>query len=397
MDAFSQLQTNQALARTYAELLKSPQTYRETVAKEHLTLRSEDLMNSTTVSYVEGTDLIRVEVRAQDPRQATFRANALAHTFVDEQKDAGDERLTVAEPAFIPNEPESPSWTFNMSMALLLGIASALGGIMLLDFLSDRVSSQPELEKLVQAPVLGSLPRAELGNGTASKVELGSKRTGRLKDKERWHSPGAAYEEAMQTLRVNLAFALGTHHGTGVILVTSAAPQEGKTTVSGYLALSYARAECNCLLVDADLRGPGIHRLFNLRNVYGLSDVLLEGPDMLRDCVLEVEGVPRLQVLTSGFQPPNPVDLLSRANTEDVVRKLREDFDTVILDSPPAQSLADASILGSLADGILLVVDVQRVQRRSLSRVVKQLRDKGRILGVVLNGVPPASEEQGYY
>src|SRR5215212_5023042 len=199
-DTFAQLQTSQALARTYAELLKYPQIYRETIAKEHLSLGSEALIESTTVTYVEGTELVNVQVEAQDPRLASSRANAVARTFVDEQKEASDERLTLAQPSIMPDEPVSPSWPLNMSLGLVLGTVSALGAVMLWDFLSDRVSSQQELEKLVEAPVIGSLPEVELGERILLNDELSMQKT-KLR---------GAYEEAIQTLRVNLAFILGT-------------------------------------------------------------------------------------------------------------------------------------------------------------------------------------------
>lgn len=382
-DSFSQLQANQALARTYAELLKSPNVYAEAVESENLPVGSEALASSTTVSYVEGTELVQVLVEARSPREASEWANTIAEAFVgDREQDGGGERLVVADPAPVPTEPVSPSWPLNLALGLLLGTAAALGGVLLIDFFGDRVFSPDEVEEIVRAPILGTLP-----------VLKPSKK----KNKEAIRDL-VAYEEAVRTLRVSLNFALGDSSGKGVVLVTSALQGEGKTTVSSYLAESYARAQRRSLLIDADLRRPRVHTRFSLRNLRGLSNLLLEGPGTLPDTVFKVPDVSGLAVLTSGPIPPNPADLFGLGETKVLFRFMRERFDTIVLDSPPAQGLADASILGALADGVVLVVNAKDARRRALSRTVEQLRgSEARILGVVLNNAPEKELASYYY
>lgn len=367
-DEFSQLQTSQGLARTYAELLKSPNVYQEAVRQENLPVNAQELLNSTTVSYVDGTELIQVRVEASDPRQASRRADTLAQTFIKQQGTRGQETLVLADPAPVPSQPVRPSLPLNMALALLLGTFTALGGILLLEFLGDRINSEEELEELVGAPILGSLPRIKVSTKNEKKENY-------------------QFDEAARVIRVNLNFALGNSSGSGLILVTSTLPEEGKTTVSASLAESYALADHECLVVDADLRKPRIHSYFTVRNLRGFSNLLLEGTKSLQEAITRLKELPGLAILTSGPLPPNAGDLLSRERTKEVIHFLREQFDTVILDSPPALSLADASILGALADGVVLVVDSDKQpRRRDLSRSVEQMRSgKARILGVVLN------------
>ena len=376
-DAFSQLQTNQGLARTYAELLKSPSIYREVVDQQGLSVEPEDLRVATEVSYVEGTELIQVQVEDTGPREARNLANLLARTFIEEQGGGAEETLVLADPALVPTEPVSPSWPLNMALALLLGLVVAGGGTALLDFFGDRVYSEDELAELAGAPVLGFLPR--------------------IRKQDKKGSPGSApFEEAINSLRVNLGFALGSNSGSGVVLFTSTLPEEGKTTVAGALAKSYALAKRKCLLADADLRKPQVHARFGVRNIRGLSNLLLEGSEGLNGSSSEVEESPNLTLLTSGAMPPNPVDLLTSGKTKELIYSLREQFDTVILDSPPALALADASVLGSMADGVLLVVDTRQARRRKILRTVEQLRSgNARILGIVLNHV--SEGDVGYY
>ena len=200
--------------------------------------------------------------------------NLLTQTFIEEQGGGAEERLVLADPALVPAEPVSPSWPLNMALALLLGLVAAVGGTALLDFLGDRVHSEEELAELVGAPILGFLPRI------------------RKQGKKGSYGP-APFEEAINSLRVNLGFALGSNSASGVVLLTSTLPEEGKTTVAGALARSYALAKRKCLLADGDLRKPQVHSRFGVRNIRGLSNLLLEGSRGLGESLSEVRGEPQ--------------------------------------------------------------------------------------------------------
>ena len=268
----------------------------------------------------------------------------------------------------------------NLVFGLLLGTVMGVGGAILLSLVGDYVSSSDEIEELVGAPILAFLPRVHTGNKDPRK--------------------SAGFEEAIGTLRVNLNFTLGDRTGKGVILVTSTLSREGKTTVASSLATSYAQAGHTCVLVDADLRRPQVHKRLQVSNVRGFSDVLTEHeqPDAaLNESISTLEDAPNLAILTSGLIPPNPVDLLSSYNTPEVMRYLRERFNTVIIDSPASLATIDASVLGSMVDGIVLIVGAESIRRRDLLRVVEQLRSKGRILGVALNLVQKKEVAPYYY
>jgi len=259
----------------------------------------------------------------------------------------------------------------NLALALLLGTGVAVGSVFLLRYFGIYPPSSPEeVEQLVGAPILASLPYVR----TTAKG---------------FHK-SAAFEEAISTLRVNLEFDLDNRQSRRVVLISSALPGEGKTLVSTSLAASYARAGYECLIIDAVLRKPQIHDHFSVSNLQGLSHILLEDSQLLDKCASACKpaDIPNLTVLTGGEITSNPVDLLSSARARNLICDVRERFDTAILDSPPAFPLVDASILGSQVDGIILVVDARKNSRRDLLRAVDQLRrGKGHILGVVLNFV----------
>jgi tyrosine-protein kinase len=377
-DTFAQVQTSQTLARTYAELFKSPNGFRAAVDRGRLPMGPGELAGATSVSYVEETDLIQVKVENTDPRQASSLANLLAKTFIEENPPQAGEQLVLADPAPPPGASVRPSMPLNLTLGLLLGTVMGVGAALLLGFFGDYVSSPEEIEESVGAPVLASLPRIHTGNKGLRK--------------------SAAFDEAIGTLRVNINFTLGNRTGKGVILVASTLSREGKTTVASSLATSYAQAGHTCLIVDADLRRPQVHKHFQVSNVRGFSDVLFEHDQpeaALNESISTLEDAPNLAILTSGMIPPNPVDLLSSDSTLDVIRYLQKRFNTVIIDSPASFTTIDASVLGSMVDGTVLIVGVENTRRRHLLRVVDQLRSRGRILGVALNFVQ-AKEKMHY-
>ncbi len=272
-----------------------------------------------------------------------------------------------------------PSMMLNLTLGLLLGAVMGVGAAILLGFFKDYVSSPEEIEELAGAPILAFLPRLHTDNKGLRK--------------------SVAFEEAIGILRVNLNFTLGDRTGKGAILVASTLSKEGKTKVASSLAMSYAQAGHTCLLVDADLRRPQVHKRLQVSNVRGFSDLLFEHehPEAaLNESLSTLEDAPDLAILTSGMIPPNPVDLLSSGSTPKVIRYLQERFGTVIIDSPASLTTIDASVLGSMVDGIVLIVGAESIRRRHLLRAVDQLRSRGRILGVVLNFVQE-KEMANYY
>ena len=366
---YSQVQSSQALARTYTELFKSPASFETAVEQSGLSASAGALRGRTKVSYVEATDLIQVQVTASSPLQASSTANTLANAFVQEKGTDSNEQLVVADPAVPPEGNKDPSFRTNLTLALLLGAAVGVAGAVLLSLFRGYVSSPEEVEELVGAPILGSLPRTRKGQDPRK-------------------SP--AFVEAASNLRANLDFALDSSDDDSsrkAILVSSTLPKEGKTVLSCALAESYARVGRESLVVDGVIREPRVHEYFSVHNERGLSNVLAEGSEPPNEESLPmIEEAPNLTVLTGGKVPPHPVDLLSSDAAQRLVHDLRERFDVVILDSPAAFLLADASVLGSQTDGIVLVVDLKRARRRDLLNAVHQLRGgKGRILGVALN------------
>jgi capsular exopolysaccharide synthesis family protein len=208
-------------------------------------------------------------------------------------------------------------------------------------------------------------------------------------------NPKSPVSESYVKLRTNIELS-AVDNKIQTILVTSPNPGEGKSTTAANLAVSYAQADKKVLLIDGDLRKPTLHHFFVLSNRGGLTNVLTN--QLILGAALRDTSVENLQVITSGPIPPNPSELLSSRRMISVLSDLREQYDVIIIDTPPVLAVADAQILSALADGTILVINSGRVKREFAMKAKATLEHaKARILGVVLNGMNRKNADAYYY
>jgi capsular exopolysaccharide synthesis family protein len=206
--------------------------------------------------------------------------------------------------------------------------------------------------------------------------------------------PRSPISEAYRTLRTNLSFS-SLDEPIRTLVVTSAAPDEGKSTTVANLAVTMAQGGKKTILVDCDLRRPTLHEIFNLPVEPGLTNLLLEEGDQQIVHNTEVEG---LQVLTSGPLPPNPADLLGSQKIDQIISQLASSADIVLFDAPPVIAVTDATVLGSKVNGVLLVINAGKTRREHAARARELLdRAKVRIIGAALTNAPKDSSIGGYY
>lgn len=209
-------------------------------------------------------------------------------------------------------------------------------------------------------------------------------------------NPKSPVAEAYRILRTNLNF-VAVDKPFKSVLVTSPGPVEGKSTTLANLGVAMAQAGVNTLIVDCDLRRPRQHRLFALPNTKGFTNLLADRGTALDEVIRET-AAPGLKVLTSGPIPPNPSELLASQHVKDVIAELETRFQLVLIDSPPVVAVADAAILASQVDGVLIVVRAHQT-KQNLAEAAKNLLDKAsaNIIGIVLNGIPMSGEDYYYY
>jgi capsular exopolysaccharide synthesis family protein len=204
--------------------------------------------------------------------------------------------------------------------------------------------------------------------------------------------PSGVASEAYRTLRTSLLYAL-VDAPPKVVVVTSPGSAEGKSTTCANLAVVLAQAGKNTLVIDCDLRKPSVHKIFGLRNFTGVVDALAKELD-LRE--IWHEPLANLKVVTTGSIPPNPAELVGSRRFAQILGRMRDEFDYVIIDSPPVGLVSDPMVLATQGDGVLLVLDSQHTRRGSLRQAVRALESVGaKILGTVMNNAK--AEKGGYY
>jgi len=280
--------------------------------------------------------------------------------------------LTVIESAELPSNPIGSMKGLSILLAAAVGFVLAACEAYLLEFLNDTLKSADDVERLFSDPIIGHI--FEQGDG--------KKEENRLYDADDLHHPIA---EAFRALRTNIEISQADRP-LKTILVTSADIGDGKTSVAANLALSIAQREKEVVLVDVDLRRPSIHEFFELPNDRGLVD-LVSGRAAISD-VLQFKKDRKVTVLTSGGKPLNPTELLSSKKMDELLSKLEESADVVIIDGPPF-IVADAMVMASKVDGVLLVVRPGHTRKSLALGASEQLKRAGaKVIGVVLNRIP---------
>ena len=207
--------------------------------------------------------------------------------------------------------------------------------------------------------------------------------------------PKAVGSEAFRTLRTNLQFT-SPDQDLKSILLTSAGPGEGKSTVSANLAVAWSQSGAKVVLVGCDLRKPVLHEMFSIRNVPGLSAVL-SGAASLKDAIVS-SNIPGLDVIPAGPLPPNPAELLQSKAMVSVIEELEENYDMVILDGTPVIAVTDAAVMANQVDGIVLVIGSNQVQREMALQAKNLLEQaQAKLLGVIMNKVKFKESNMYYY
>jgi capsular exopolysaccharide synthesis family protein len=303
----------------------------------------------------------------------------------------------------IPSYPSRPAKARNVTLAFVVGLVGGIGLALIREYMDNTVKSPDDVESLVRLPSLAVVPQfaSSNGNGTGSKRKLlpGFASNGQQKRMElvAQHLPKSQMSEAFRALRTSLLLSRADHPPQ-VILVTSALPREGKTTAAANLAVTLAQLGDKTVVVDADLRKPGIGRLLNMTggNYAGLSSYLA-GASSLDLVIVPHPTIPNLAAIPTGPLPPNPADLLSSHKLAEAIIELRKRFKFVVIDSPPVMAATDAVILSVQTDGVLLVVRSGESPKEAFTRTRDLLVSvKCNILGVVLNAVD-ASAPDYYY
>lgn len=289
--------------------------------------------------------------------------------------------LTIIEPAQLPFQPVSPNITLNVAIAAAVGFALALGAALLLEYIDDTIKSADEMRISLGLTTLGTVNRID---GKEYRDKLITRQ-----------DPFSPVSEAYRMLRTNLQF-MTIDEPVQSMMVTSSNPGEGKSVTASNLGVTMAQADLKTIIIDADLRRPTLHKVFQVSNLEGLTD-LLRSPKASVSDQLKDTGIENLQVITSGPLPPNPSEMLSSQRMIGLLQELKQIADVIIFDSPPVLAVTDAAVLSSRVDGVILVTYAKHTRRNAAKQALERLQHVGgKVLGCVLNQVSRRGDYSHY-
>jgi capsular exopolysaccharide synthesis family protein len=390
------------LEQAPGEIITSIQRkYEAALSQENLLRRDYEKQKGTTTQKTR--DQIDLLAMTQELESNKQRLNLLVQRQREFQLANGDRSNEVSIATFsrLPKAPIGPPRLRNIFIAFLLSLVAGIGLAFLLDFLDDTVKSVDDVDRYLHLPALALIPASRdrgrliggIGGGPQGPAPSDTTALAMISDAR---SPIA---ESYRHLRTSLLLS-SAGQPPKTILVTSSQPSEGKTTTAINTAFMLAQTGAEVLIIDCDLRRPRLHAHFSAPNSKGLTNWLSGERDV--DSLMQTYGpLGNLKFLTSGPVPPNPAELLGSDEMRKLLSILAERFAHVVIDSPPAISFTDASILSTMVDGVVLVVHGGRSSRAVVRRAKQQLLDVGaHIFGVVLNNVKVETQDyyySGYY
>jgi len=343
-------------------------------------------------------ELARLERRRKvDEQTYMLMIQKLEETKIQEAAQA--KNVHIIDEAIEPLYPVKPKKKLNVLLGILIGLGLGVGIAFMIEYFDNSVKTPEELEQMGFS-VLTSIPRIEMDK-VKKKFEkkyanMGQHEAQRIEARLITHlDPKSPVAEAYRSLRTNLQFSK-VDHKLRTILVTSAGPKEGKSTSATNLAIALSQAGQKVVLVDADLRRPVVHSIFGISKEEGLTNYLMEAipyEKLIKDTFLD-----NMKIITSGVLPPNPSELLASKKMENMLDRLKNDFEMVVIDSPPVIAVTDAAILSTKVDGTILVVASGQTNKDALARAKTQLESVDSVLlGTLLNGVNVEGMYGSYY
>ena len=289
----------------------------------------------------------------------------------------GENNVFVVDEAQVPSEPSAPSLVQNLLLALLISGALSAATVFVRESLHQTIDNAEMLQEYLGLPFLGGIPKASGETATEALAHRSSEMS-----------------EAYATVRTNLSFATATGF-PDILMVTSAQPNEGKTTSSHALALMLAHSGKSVLLIDSDMRNPSIHKELDIELGAGVSNYLTSGNHISE--YVRSTAVTGFDVVTAGPSPPSASDLLTTQRLPGLLDEAKQSYDHVIIDAPPVLTISDAPLLAGAVGDVVFVIEAGRIDRREIARAVAQTQRSGaKVHGAILTKVSLADDAYGY-
>ena len=323
-----------------------------------------------SVSIIPNTELINISATHKDPGLTQYSVTKLAEFLIQNSREVNETtdrpvNIYVVEPASIPSTPSSTSPWILIGLGSIAGLVGGIGLAFIYENLDTRIYTSHQVEDITGLSVLGEIPDDGLHEATISRV----------------YDEASVHKEAFRRLRTN-TFSRSQYSDFSSLLITSAVKKDGRSLVSANLAYSISTTKRDVLLIDADMRAPSLHKIFNVDNQRGLSNILSGQPGIEPSAT----SYPHLDLIPSGPSPENPVELLDSKYMGELIEQYTSKYSTLIIDSPSCLQVTDPAAISPNVDGVLLVLRVGWVRKEALLSSLSQLQSVGaNLIGVVTN------------
>lgn len=400
----SDITASRGLVDTYIVILNTRQTLDSVIERAGVDLTYKQVRNMISAESIDETEVFQVTVTDTDPVRAERIANAIAYVLPNRISGIVEgTSARVVETALVPTSPSAPSYSRNTVLGFILGFALTVACIVIRQVMDNTVRSEADVKQACELPILAAVPDMivpEKG-GYYGYGEDGQKKKKKAASPEERPVIGSdisfAASEAYKLLRTMLEYSFADEKNCRIIGITSAMTGEGKSLTAVNLALNLAQMRNKVLLIDCDMRRPSIAAKLGMNKTPGLSGFLSgqkEMKSLIRQCGIK-GNEKAFHVITSGTNPPNPMELLGSVRMEKMLDALREPYDYIILDLPPVCEVSDALVVAKRTDGMLMVVRENYCSRSLLNEAVRKLEFvDARVLGISYNCT---NKESGRY
>jgi len=437
----NELNYAQKVVTTYVNFLQTKVFYKQVIEESKLNYTQTQLKEMTNIKAINNTEIFEISVTATNPSDAydlVCTMQKIAPVLINNIKETA--QISVVDPPILPSEPSSPNILRNTLVGGMIGFVLSIVVSLLLELFNQKVKNEEDLSKRYLLPILGSIPDfniivkrkhktfaifpiqdlelwtkikrtlKKLSQNIGGKYQLKKvifnyvlpkynnqnlKLNMRQNDISKNKDTEFLVTEAYKSLRSNLNFTL-RNDGCKKIVISSAVPEDGKSTTITNIGISIAQTGAKVLLLDCDLRKGRLHRLFNIPLRPGVSDALSSSMDVKK--AIYKTSYENLYVMPMGTIPPNPSELLASVQMEGLLYKLNDEYDYIIIDTPPVKVVSDALNLVKIVDGILIVVREGVTSYSCVSNVISRYQFlNANILGFVLNGISLNQDEKSKY
>ena len=387
------LALNEKLVKTYSELAKSDSVLEKVINNLKIDRTISGLRKGISVNEVDETELIKITASDENPEIAKNIANEIAKQFIEKiQEIYNISNIYVVDEAKTSELPYNINHAKDVIIFAFVGAVISFGYVILLNLFDSTIKKANEVEQIVK--VIGEVPVIDFDSKDRSK---------RVRKLFVFENSKSAEAEIIKKIRTRIQYMFSNKKLTS-LLITSSVAGEGKSVIVSNLSASFAQIGYKVLIVDADMRKPKQHSIFGVKQALGLSNYLSETDDMGEkftpediDAIIQDTVIDNLKIITAGNIPSNASELLASKRFEELIEKLKDDFDIVIFDGTPSNVVTDSIIISRFVDATIMLAEQNIARQDTIAKIKKEIEEvDGKLVGVILNKVEMTKKEYNY-